>query len=227
MNCSQAQADLASLVYGDLTAEDAGRVQEHLATCLTCRQASETLQHLRRLLDAVPAPTCPAPPVDMSRLYREAAGQQERRLRRWRRLALVLGGVAAAVAVLAVGLRLDVRLEAHQVVVRWGTPPAAVEAPPAPNVPVTPEAAISKVTAESPPPSAGVEEQVRIVSELVQLLATDLEARDQRQQQALARLQARLQILQQQNAQWRLATEHDMDALYAAQFGQAKKGKLP
>jgi hypothetical protein len=76
-------------------------------------------------------------------------------------------------------------------------------------------------------PALEVEERLGILTELVQLLATDLDARDQRQQQELARLQARLTALQQQNAQWRLAAERDVDALYVAQFGQPKKGKSP
>jgi anti-sigma factor RsiW len=220
MNCSQAQAQLASLLYGDLTADEAVRVEEHLAACPTCRQVSGALAQVRRLLDVVPAPACPAPPVDLPRLYREAAERQGRRLRRWRRTALVLGGVAAAVAILAVGLRLEVRVEAHQTTVRWGTPPAIVETPPPPpSAPPVPERIVG--------PAPEIEEQVRILSELVQLLAKDVDERDQRHQEEFTQLQIRLLAIQQQSAQWRLATERDVDALYVAQFGQPKKGKSP
>jgi hypothetical protein len=208
------------LLYGDLTADEAVRVEEHLAACPACRQVSGALAQVRRLLDVVPAPACPAPLVDLPRLYREAAERQGRRLRRWRRTALVLGGLAAAVALLAVGLRLEVRMEGHQVVVRWGTPPTVVEAPPPPPTATPmPERIVG--------PAPEIEEQVRILGELVQLLATDMDERDQRHQEELARLQIRLLALQQQSAQWRLATERDVDALYVAQFGQPKKGKSP
>jgi hypothetical protein len=94
-------------------------------------------------------------------------------------------------------------------------------------MPPAPETGVAAVQAGGRPPAPELQEQVRILAELVQLLATDLDARDQRHQEDLARLQAQLEAVRQQQAQWRLATERDVDALYVAQFGQPQKGKSP
>ena len=56
--------------------------------------------------------------VDLPHLYRAASRARARQLRRWRSAAVVLGA-AAAVLLLIVGMRLEVRVEAHQVTLRW------------------------------------------------------------------------------------------------------------
>src|SRR5438067_5047261 len=125
MNCADVRQELPSLVYHDATPEQAERLQAHVAGCRECQREYAALQQMPRLLDLLPAP---ALSVDLPRLYRGAADRQRRRLRLWRRAAVA----AAAAVLLAFGLRLDIRLETHQVVVRWGNPAPVAEAVPSP-----------------------------------------------------------------------------------------------
>jgi len=213
MNCTDARARLSAFVYGDLPADEAFQVREHLASCSGCQREHAALGQVRCLLDAVPALAVPS---DLSRLYREAAAEQARRSRRWRRLAIATLAAAAAVVLAVLLSRLEVRLDEHQIVVRWGAVPAPREAP-APPVPLPqPEAPL---VAQSPPGAEPeTEQQLRLLSELVQALAADTDQRDERRQRELTRLQEQIQGLQQQMTQLRIATEKDVSALYAAQF---------
>src|SRR5262245_7783395 len=199
MNCSQARDRLPGLLYGDLPAAEAAAVEDHLAGCPACRNEHAALRGVRRALDALPAPPVE---VDLPRLYRAEADRRARQLRRWRRAAVALAG-AAAVLLLVVGLRLELRVEAHQLVVRWGTPPPA---PPP----------VARAEAR---PDRATQEQVQLLGELVHALAGDLEARDQRQRGELRRLQAQLERLRWQSEQRWAATEDNVSALYTAHFG--------
>jgi hypothetical protein len=203
---------LPSLVYHDATPEQAERLQAHLAGCRECQGEYAALQQVPRLLDLLPAP---ALSVDLPRLYREAADRQRRRLRLWRRAALA----AAAAVLLALGLRLDVRVEAHQLSFRWGSPPAVVEIvpSPAPGVPV-PATNVAKGE-----PGPDVEDQLRIVSELVQMLARDLDQRDRQQQHELAALRNHLLKLQRLADERWTATERDIAGTYTLLTTLTKK----
>ncbi|MCI0458325.1 MAG: zf-HC2 domain-containing protein [Gemmataceae bacterium] len=216
MKCSQVRDDLSGLLYGDLPPETTALLREHLATCEACQSAYESLRRLRQTLSVVPVPRVE---VDLALLYRQAAELQERRLRRWRRLAGALLAVAAALTVVAFGLHLEVRVEAHQVVLRWGSPP-----PPEPSGPragARPELE-SEQRAASP-----AAEQFQLLNALVPALANDVEARDRRQRQQLASLQVHLQEWQRQTAQRLTVLEQDFAALYAAHLLVAKKGGNP
>jgi hypothetical protein len=211
MTCTDARTQLPALLYSDLPPAAADAVRGHLAGCAACRQEYAALQQVRHTLDAVPPP---AVQVDLPRLYREAAERQARRARRWRRAALA-GLAAAAVLLLAAGLRLQVHLDARQLVVRWGGPGG--EPPPHRDAP-PPEVAEAGAPDEA-------EKRLQLMSSLIHALAEDLEARDAQQQQALKRLQDRLDALQfQGNARWG-ETERNIAALYAAQFGPTRKGE--
>jgi hypothetical protein len=210
MNCPDVRARLPALAYGDLGPTEAAAVEEHLAKCAECRQEVACLRGVRRLLDAAPAP---AVSVDVAAVYRRAAERQARSARRWRRIACAAGvGLAAAIA-LAVGLRLEVRVEAQQVVLRWGAPPAPPAPPPPPAPAVRPlPPAVSDVT----------EEQLRLLSELVQALAADVRGRDERQQQEIDALRRRVQEVQLQSVQRWESAERDLTAIYQAQFPSGK-----
>src|SRR5258707_14020700 len=106
MNCSHVRDNLASLLYGDVPAAEKAEWEKHLAGCPSCRREYRALQEVRRLLGTQVAPEVT---IDLPRLYRQAADQQESRLRRWRRAAVMVTGVAALFAVLAFGLRLEAR----------------------------------------------------------------------------------------------------------------------
>jgi anti-sigma factor RsiW len=211
MNCTRARALLAALVYGDLPPAQTAAVEKHLAGCAACNRERHDLQEVRRLLDA-PAP---AVRVDVQRLYREATARQQRSARRWRHAAVTLLAVAAA-ALFVLALRLEVRWEAHQVTLRWGTPEVAPAPAPVPE--------LSPREAKRLPPTA---EDVQLLRELIHALAADAETRDQRQYLYLQRLQGRLDALQLDSAQRWKAIERDIAALYASQFGKLAKGEKP
>jgi hypothetical protein len=222
MNCAEVRLHLPAFLYGDLKPDEAVAIEEHLRACAGCRAESAALGRLQPLLDVVPAPPMR---IDLPRLYQEAGAQHERRLRRWRRAALAVM-TAAAAAILIIGLlRLEVRVEAHQVVLRWGAPPAMPELAPQPVAPQVIDE--PRPVAVNPAPTQEMENQLKLVTELTQLLASEIETRDRRQGQEIARLQGRMQELHHQMAQWRVATERDVAALYAGQYLTSKKGMTP
>jgi hypothetical protein len=117
------------------------------------------------------------------------------------------------VLVLAAGLNLEVRLEGHQVVLRWGSPPPEPPRPDAPPAPAVPEWVAH---------AAAVEEQVQLLSEIVRTLEKDVDDRDQRRQQELAVLQARLRVLQGQIQRRWSETEDNLKALYLLAKGEKR-----
>jgi hypothetical protein len=212
MNCAKVRDRLPALLYGDLPPGEASALRDHLAACPACRQEHAALEGIRRALDMVPAP---AVRVDLPRLYREAAARQVRRAGRWRWAAAACGA-AAAVLLVVLGLRLEVRVESQQLVVRWGTAPEKVIVPPPGPGP----------RAESPPPSPDVEERLRVLSELIHALADDVAARDEQEQQRVDRVRARLDELQRQGNRRMSETERNVAALYVAHY-IAQKGEKP
>jgi predicted anti-sigma-YlaC factor YlaD len=123
MKCTDVRAALPLLLYGESSPQDAA-LREHLAACPTCRREYEALTGVRRLLDDAAVPPIA---VDLSQIHRTLAERQLRRVRRWRRAAVAFGALTA-VLLLALGLRLEFRLEASQLVVRWGDPPPVGQA---------------------------------------------------------------------------------------------------
>src|SRR5262249_53915730 len=119
MNCQHVQDSLPGFLYGDLPPHETAKLEKHLASCPTCRQAYAALQEVRRLLDRVRAPQSR---VDLPRLYRQAGEHQLRQARRRRRLGVAATAVAAALVGVALGLRLEVRVQADQLVLRWNFP---------------------------------------------------------------------------------------------------------
>lgn len=191
MTCSETRDRLALLLYGDLPPDEAARVRDHLRTCPACRAEEAALAQVRHLLAVAPAPRVA---VDLAGVYRRAAEQQARRSRRWRRAALVM--TAAAVAVLvAAALRFEVRVESHQLSLRWAdvaAPPAPAPAPPAP---------VAKTTA----PDAKFREQMQVLGELVH-----------GQEEVIGQLQDQIAELRRQlaaNARRWQSTERDVAAL--------------
>jgi hypothetical protein len=213
MDCTWTRDRLPPLLYGDLPSGEAAAVERHLANCLACRQECAALKDVRRLLDAVPAP---AIQLDLPRLYRQAALRQERKLGRWRRAGVALLAVAAML-LMVLALKLEVRLEGHQAVFRWGSPPVA----PAPVEPSPP------LVQKEAPPTVVTAEEVQLMKELIRALAADVAYRDDRQQLALTQLRGRLDALQRQAQQRWDATAEEVGALYTAQFGSRRKGGNP
>jgi putative zinc finger protein len=221
MNCPQTREHLPDLLYGGLAPNVAAEVETHLAGCVGCRGEFDALKQVRQALDAVPPATAV---VDLPRLYRVVAQTQERRLRRWRRVAILFAGLAAALVLFAILPSLEFRFEAHQFAVRWGKPPALPQPETSPT-PAPHETVNERSQFVSTAPD--VEDQLSKLSDLVQLLADSADRRDERLHRELEMLRAQLNDLREQSRQWRLSTERDVAALYAIQFPETPKGKRP
>lgn len=217
MNCADIRAHLAAFVYGDLPATEAAAVERHLADCPSCRTERSQLERMRRALDAVPAPSVQ---VDTNTLYERLARRQAAGARRWRRAALAIAAVAAAVLIAVTALRLDVRVHKDELVIRWGET-GAIDAP-----------AVQRLVDHVPQDTralAGLRDEVHTLAELVQAIATDVDTRDRSRQRDVAALQARIESMQQELARTQSATERDVAALYAAHFplNSSRKGTTP
>jgi hypothetical protein len=211
MSCDEVRARLVDLLYRELPPAAAGDVEKHLAGCLACQKARAALAGVGRLLDQAGPP--PEIDVDFARLYEEAHRRQRHWGRHWRRAA-ALAGLAAAILLLLL-LKLEVRLDGHQLVLRWGTAPET-PAPPLPqfSVPAPDREAAAQVSPDD----------LRLTRELIHALAADVESGDRKTQEALRRLGARLEVLRAQaQARWEM-TERFASALNTIQISLTESG---
>jgi hypothetical protein len=209
MNCDRIRALLPAAAYGDLPPDECIQVNEHLASCTACQREQAGLRQVRQQLDSLPPP---AVRIDIPRVLQAASHEQLRRGRRWM---FAGAGIAAAILIGLVALKLEIRSDGHQLVIRWGTPPPLAtpfEATPAPS-----ERVVLASSAES-------EERFKLMNDLWNALARDAEDRDARHKAEIARLQARLNQWQAQSTQRMAATERDVAALYNVQFNPIAKG---
>jgi anti-sigma factor RsiW len=103
MSCASVQARLSALIDGDLDDIEAASLREHIVLCEACRRAE---RDLRRVADEMSRLPVADPPEHLWRRIEaalEAPSEEESRgslsarvHRRWRRLALVPVGLAAA-----------------------------------------------------------------------------------------------------------------------------------
>jgi anti-sigma factor RsiW len=208
MNCEQARALLPEHVYGDLAAGPRQELAQHLTGCPSCAAAKRDLDALRQGLDAAPAPKVR---VDLAALYRDIADGERRQRRRWRRLAWT-ATAAAALLLIAFGLRIELRWHDREIVVGWGLPP-------------NPAPAAAVIEPPAVPPTLLTEFQ--LVKDLIHALAADVEQRDQQRLEALTALERRLDTATaMSNNRWN-ATQNNVRALYTAYFGTREKGATP
>lgn len=197
MKCTDVRAALPLLIYGDAGQQESA-LQQHLASCAACRREQQALEGVRRMLDGESAPPVE---VDLSRLHRSIADRQAQRLRRWRRIAGAFGAIAAAL-LLVIGLRLEVRLDASQLIVRWGEETPVGQAF-QPNVP--------KPKSQAGKPD--LREELRIHSELIHALKQDADDRDRQVADQLEQLEKYVRALQTQADRRWSATEKDLTVL--------------
>src|SRR5687767_6519045 len=204
MNCEQARALLAENATSAVVNDG---LVEHLAACSACAIVRRELEQVRRLLDAAPIPSVH---VDLAALYRRAVEMEGQRYRRWRRLAWS-ATAAAAVLLLALTLRFEMRWHDRQLVIGWGLPalpirPAPVE--PAPRPPVVKQPNYEQFAAD-----------LMLMKELIHAVAADVQYRADEQRSAVADLERRVDSLSAaSNTRW-TATQRDVRALYTAYFG--------
>ncbi len=211
MHCTQIRERLLAWQYGDLSPVEQAEVTRHLATCAACREESSAWQEFRGQLGAF---TGPAVQVNLSGVYQAAVQRHEQRVGRWRRSAIAIAAVAAVVLI-AVGLKLEVRVDASQVVVRWGAPAEILpmSEPPGPVL-IQTQPAAPQVTAED----------LALVKNLIRALAQDVRTRDRQQQEALLQMQSRFETLLGRTTEYVAANERDKAALYLTQVRMQKKG---
>src|SRR5262249_42310126 len=145
--------------------------------------------------------------VDLAGIYQDRLARARRRSRLWQ----LAGGLAVAVCALLLLLRIDIRVNAQQLVLRWGQPE-----------PVIQERVIPEVVQASPSsaePSQEVLERLRLMDELIHALADSVEVNDQKRHDDLLQLQRELAALQRRSELQFVETHQDMNALYTAQFG--------
>jgi hypothetical protein len=190
MNCPLVHSKLPLFLYDDLSPDERGPIEKHLADCAGCRGELEALRGARQLLGHLPTADVA---IDLPRLYQDGLRRHEKQARKWRRVAVFISAAAAVALLALVGLRLEVRSDGEQLVVRWGTP-LAVQAPPQTEVvslPAKPQASLP----------AGVEERLQLMNALVRAVADGLQSLDDRQRQQLEQIQSRINAAQQQSAQ--------------------------
>jgi Putative zinc-finger len=212
VKCQEIRDLLPLAAYDDLAGAERAAVDSHLAQCPACRQELAAFEQMRQMLNESPAPRASIvlPAADGSEVIR-----QRRSIWRWRVAALI--GLAAAVAFAAV--RLELRFDNQQMVVRWGRfepAPAPVETIPAPII-----------VQREPDASPGVREQLRVLNELVHALAANLEADDRGRREDLIKLQQELAAIRQLDEKRWSETKRDVSALYTAQFGARNSGANP
>jgi hypothetical protein len=204
MNCEQARA----LLTEDGSASEG--LAEHLAACPACAGVRRELEEVRRLLDAAPTS---AVHVDLAALYRRAGELERERYRRWRRLAWS-ATAAAAVLLLALTLRFEVRWTERSLVIGWGLPAMPVESAPGP--PVLKEPNYEQFAAD-----------VLLMKDLIHAVAADVQYRADEQRSAVAELERRVDGLSATSHTRWTATQRDVRALYTAYFGTRDKGATP
>jgi hypothetical protein len=160
--------------------------------------------------------------MDFRKLYRQAADRQRQLARRWRRLSLV--AAAAAILLLCLlGLRLQVRLERDQLVVSWGQEPVVEKTPQREKPQPQP-----KPVAPAPvQPESSFAADLKLLRELVHVLAADVERLDGKQEQELLLLRADLARLRALADERWATTELQFTTLTQTQFGQRKEEERP
>jgi hypothetical protein len=195
MNCDCVRNKLACLIYGDMPADEAAAIEKHLAECANCRHERQALIRAKGALDLLPASS---PEINMASFYRRLANEQNRRARLWRRAALAVASAAAVLIAIFGMSRLEFQVDRGHAVIRWG--PSS----PVPDSDTRPPAAIQTTALPASQEStrlAALEQRLRLVSELIHALAENVESLDQREHEDAARIDVRLQGMQQITSQ--------------------------
>lgn len=212
MNCKHVRELLPLLTYGDLAGDERSAIEAHLSQCAACRTELAALNQVRGLLDESPTPAARA---DVSSMLWLDSDRQRRTARRWRLAALA----ALAATILLAAMRLEVRLDQRQMVIRWGKAEPAIQVIQQPQPPV--------IVRPEPAASTEVAERLKVLNELVHALAANVEAGDRDRRDELERLRKEIAAMQKLEQKRWAATERDVSALYTAQFGARNSGANP
>lgn len=214
MNCHEARQQLADYVADALNEAEAKAMERHLRACAGCEKEHTAHVQVLQLLDTTPPLQ---PKIDVDAIYREFGRRQQRSARRWRR-ATVAAGLVAMGLFLTWVLGIQLVVERHQVIVRWGEAPTVKTEP------------IPKVAAEGP--SAELEKRTRELEDRLNRVHTMIHAIDDRVKhmdsdhaKALLSLRADLaRIHLDSDRRWETTTRR-FQVLYTAQFGSQSEGE--
>lgn len=201
MKCDNVRERLPLLIYGDLGADETRDVHAHLNGCDSCRHERDSLLATRQALDA---PTVPEITVDVASIHAQSMAMQAQSMRRWKRLAIAASALAACLLAFLL-IRPDVRVSDGQMVIRWGSEPER---------PGLNESAIAR--APQTARDRDLEERIRVLSDLVQVLYFQMEHADQKRKEELEVLITRLDLLRIQSQQRWDETQRDVTTLYTS-----------
>jgi hypothetical protein len=135
---------------------------------------------------------------------------------------MFVAATAASLAFVVLVTRMELRVEEHQLVVRWGSPPpVAME-----STPLQPDAVAVLPDRKDAPVARTVEDQLRVLSRLVHTIVKDSAKYDEDSQREINWLKVRVRELQGQMDRRFLDTEKDLRTLYKWQFVRNEKGEL-
>jgi hypothetical protein len=212
MQCDAVRTLLPLHVYGDLADSERMAIEGHLTGCLACQQDLAEFQRLRETLSALPAPERH---VDVGQIYSLQTLRRRKQTRRWQMAALA----AIAVTVFVLFMRLEIQVNAGQLVIRWGRPEpiAVVEKP----------AAVPAPAPAPAEPNREMMERLQVMNDLIHALADSIETGDRQRREDLQRLQVELAAIQRRSQRQFDETQNEVDALYTAQFGARAEDTKP
>jgi hypothetical protein len=136
---------------------------------------------------------------------------------------IVWKAVAAAAVVALLFFKLELTFEGHQLVVRWGRPPA--DEPVSPNEPQDDERNVTITPVAQVAPA--LERRVSVVSESLHVLSDVADTRERALRAEMQKLRLRLAHLERQSDRNRLDTERAVAALYTAHFRGGRLDQNP
>ncbi len=210
MNCNEIRSRLPVYCLGDTEPNEVMLIEAHLQGCVECRREASSFRGLLRLLDQVPVPVSS---FDVPEFYRRVSVVHQTQARRWRRVAVWGLSAAAAILVLLLFSRLEFRLEAHQVVLRWGQPS---------NLPIAPVAGFNVVAYERQ--MADFRDNLHAMSQLLHAQCDEFELHQEKLLKFERRIREFQRVLSTGLERWR-STERDVAALTGMQSPGNSKGE--
>ena len=172
---------------------------------------TDELRHVQMLLNRIDTPS--PKPVDVAAIYCAALERQVRSSRRWKRGAAVGATLAASLLFFALLPKLEVRADANEFTVRWGSPaPIAVVTPPM----------LPQPDHELRELAANQQRELKTLKELLLTLATDVEERDTRQQEQLTAVLRSFRKFERYTQEQFAETDKTQQVFYTAIFDKPR-----
>ena len=172
---------------------------------------ADELRHVQMMLNMINTPS--PKPVDVAAIFCAALERQVRSSRRWKRVAAVGATLAASLLFFALLPKLEVRADANEFTVRWGSP-----AP----IPVV----LPQTDHELHQLAANQQRELKTLKELLLTLATDVEERDTRQQEQLTAVLRSFRKFERYTQEQFAETDKTQQVFYTAIFDKPRIEKV-